>query len=368
MKMLFCAMTAAAASVFFLSCSRIDSVDENSQIRQKLDFIADSILQKTGLPGMVIGVWAPQKKFEYIEGKGVADIIAQNPVQSDFNFRAGSLTKTFTVSLLLQLVDEKKLLLEDKISKFFPDFPNGAMISVRNLANMTSGIPEYTATPEFGSILTSDPLHQWHPEELIGLVKDRPLLFNPGTKGNYSNSNTVLLGMIITKITGKTLAENYNSRILNPLKLTRTVFPNNNFMPFNYMKGYETDLTPGVYDFEVSEYFDPSYAGAAGAMISNAGNLKTWVESLVEGKMISAELHSQIFMGLPIPDKHAATYGLGLLTFGDGYWGHTGELFGYSTIMMHHRETGATIVIAYNYQNPQNLPDDFYRKIVRILK
>ncbi|WP_304344770.1 serine hydrolase [Chryseobacterium koreense] len=368
MKTLFYAVTAMTVSVLSLSCSRTDSVDENSEIRQKLDFMADSILQKTGLPGMVVGVWAPKKHLEYLEGKGVADMITKNPVKSDFNFRAGSLTKTFTVTLILQLVDENKLMLDDHLSKFFPDFPNAEIISVRNLANMTSGIPEYTATQEFGSILSGDPLHQWQPEELIALVKDRPLLFQPGTKGYYSNSNTVLLGMIITKITGKTLAENYNSRILNPLKLTRTVFPINNLMPFNYMKGYETDQTPGVYDFDVSEFFDPSYAGAAGAMISNVGNLKTWVESLVGGKMISAGLHSQRFAGLPIAEKHATIYGLGMLTFGDGYWGHTGELFGYSTVMMHNQETGATIVIAYNYQNPQNLPDDFYRKIVRILK
>ena len=356
------------AVLLFSACNRTEAPDENVQLANRIDLMADSILSSQKLPGMVVGVWVPQKKLTYLKGKGIADISTQSPVKPEFVFRAGSNTKTFTVTMILQLVDEKKLKLEDKLSFFIPDFHNGDKITIRNLANMTSGIKEYTATPGFQNIFNNDPLHNWTSEEIIGLIKNEELQFTPGTKGHYSNSNTIILGAIIEKVTAKTLAQNYQSRILSPLHLRRTVFPTGPSMPYSYIHGYETDKDPNIYDFDVSTYFDPSYAGSAGAMISNAGNLKTWVENLVHGTLLSREIQAQRFTGLPIPDKHATTYGLGLLTFGDGYWVHSDELFGYSFIMMHNPTTGATIVIAYNYQNQDNLPDNFYRKIVKLLK
>ncbi|UOE39887.1 beta-lactamase family protein [Chryseobacterium suipulveris] len=369
MKILKQLLLYASFTVLLLSaCNRAEIPYENIQLANKIDLMADSILSTQKLPGMVVGVWAPQKRLTYLKGKGIADISTQSPVKPEFVFRAGSNTKTFTVTMILQLVDENKLKLEDKLSLFIPEFHNGDKITIRNLANMTSGIKEYTATPGFQSIFNSDPLHKWTSEEIIGLIKNEELQFTPGTKGYYSNSNTIILGAIVEKVTGKTITENYQSRILSPLRLRHTAFPGGPSMPFSYIHGYETDQDPNVYDFDVSTYFDPSYAGAAGAIISNAGNLKTWVENLVHGTLLSREIQAQRFTGLPIPDKHATTYGLGMLTFGDGYWGHTGELFGYSSIMMHNPTTGATIVIAYNYQNQDNLPDNFYRKIVKLLK
>jgi len=143
-------------------------------------------------------------------------------------FRMGSITKTYTYTVLLQLVDEKQIKLSDTIKAFFPDFPQADSITIRMLCNHTSGIFDYTETSTFMAGLMTDPLKKWTGQEMIGLVKTEPFYFSPGTNFKYSNTNTIMAGIIVEKITGNPIATEIQRRILDPLHLTNTIYPSDN--------------------------------------------------------------------------------------------------------------------------------------------
>jgi D-alanyl-D-alanine carboxypeptidase len=153
------------------------------------------------VPGVVVGVWVPGKG-EYTKGYGYADLATKSPMQLDDRFRLGSITKTFVATVLLQLVDEKKLRLDDTIGKFGLGFniPKENQITLRQLAEMRSGIIDVYSVPgvqkQSAAFWSKQTTRQW-----VALAAKQPLLFAPGTKYNYSNTNWFLLGLIIEKVT-----------------------------------------------------------------------------------------------------------------------------------------------------------------------
>ncbi|MBK8459856.1 MAG: beta-lactamase family protein [Micropruina sp.] len=139
--------------------------------------------------------------------------------------RIGSITKTFTVTLLLQLVEEGRVTLEDTLASYLPGLPNGDTATLRHLASMTSGITSYTAVDAFTDAYFANPAHVWTVPEIVELIRTTTPQFPAGSKVQYSNSNTVLLGLIIEKVTGKPFATVLQERILDPLGLKNTSFP-----------------------------------------------------------------------------------------------------------------------------------------------
>ena len=174
---------------------------------------------------MVVGVWLPGKG-EFTKGFGYSNLATHSPMALDDHFRIGSNTKTFVATVLLQLVDEKKLSLDDTIGKFNLGFaiPNERQITLRQLAEMRSGIINEYSVP---GVQQKD--EAWWsrqtPRQWVELAAKQPLLFAPGTKYNYSNTNWFLLGLIIEKITHDTIQNEIHKRILAPMALTQTSFP-----------------------------------------------------------------------------------------------------------------------------------------------
>jgi len=179
----------------------------------------------TPIPGAVVGVWVPGKG-EFTQGIGYSNLSPRTPMALDDKFRIGSNTKTFVATVLLQLVDEKKLSLDDTIAKFDLglNVPNEKSITLRQLAEMRSGIVDAYSIPA----VQKQPDTWWNtrtPRQWVEIAAKEPPLFPPGAKYNYSNTNWMLLGLIIEKVTNDTIQAEIGKRILTPLALTQTSFP-----------------------------------------------------------------------------------------------------------------------------------------------
>lgn len=346
----------------------ITNPTDNQKIESEIDRLCDSILTNTELPGMIVGVWDKTRNFTYVKGHGYANITSKIPMNPEMYFRIGSNTKSFVITVILQLADEKKISLYDKLSKYFPDFPRADEVTLRMLADMTSGIYNYTDTPEFENILENQPLHKWTSKEMMDLAAKHDYYFNPGTDAHYSNTNTAILGAIAENVTGKTLGELLKTRLLDKYNLTKTVFATDNKMPDGpIVSGYANYTDSLKYTDDITTYYDVSWAWAAGAMISNVYDVRTWVEKLIDGGMISDSLQQQRFIGKTLGNG-TVTYGLGIYTYvGNDMWGHNGGLPGYTSIMMRNKSKDRTIVVFYNIQG-KPAPEPLFMSIEKLLR
>ncbi len=309
----------------------------------------DSVIANTHVPGVVAAVWAPNVGVDFVYTAGVADLETQAPLSDDMVFRIGSNTKTFVITVLIQLVDEGLLSLDDSLSKFFPDFPRADEVNIEMLANMRSGIHSYTATDEFYQILLSDPTHFWTAEEMIAISALYPYDFDPGTNFTYSNINTIFAGRIVEILTGASIEYNVRTRIIDQLNLINTAYLlGGTQVPGFHANGYYI----GEYDPTLPaslEYFDVSWGGAAGCMISTSYELKTYVEALTQGTFLSPELQQQRLVCHDWNPPLFAKYGMGIMEY-KGFYGHGGSIFGCTSIMVHSPEKNCTIIIWFNCQ------------------
>ena len=153
----------------------------------------------------------------WTEAFGTRQLGIDDPVTTDDHFRIGSNTKTMTGTALLQLIDARSVALDDPVSRYRPDVPSGDTITVAQLLDMRSGLKSYTVLRSFNEAMDDEPDRAWDPEELVAIGLAEPVSFNPGTGWEYSNTNTVLAGLIVEQITGQPLAEVLNERIFEPL-------------------------------------------------------------------------------------------------------------------------------------------------------
>src|SRR5919199_491340 len=239
--------------------------------------------------------------------------------------RIGSVTKTFTVSLLLQAAADGLLSLDDTIDRYVENVPNGEEITLRQMANMTSGIASYTFNEQFQEELFSRPERVWKPQELAQIgIEDSPA-FDPGTEFQYSNTNTVLLGLVLEQVSGKLIGDLYRERIIEPLGLQQTSFPNADpALPDPHLHGYTLQ---GQSDGEPVDATDwnPSWGWTAGAMISTLNDLLAYGPALCTGEgLLPPEQQAErldSFLGKPPPLNTDLDYGL---VNDHGWLGHTG--------------------------------------------
>lgn len=295
--------------------------------------VKDFIDQKTKseeIPGIVAAGLRNGEYWSY--AAGVANLDHKNPMEPDFTFRIGSVTKAFVATLVLQLAQEKKLNLDDSVEKWLPGVVkgngyDGNKITIRQLLNQTSGIASYTSTDM--RYATSFP--QYTVDDLVRMGLAKPPVFQPGAGWDYSNTNTVLAGLVIQKVTGETYDVQMKKRILDPLQMTDTSFSGSNpKIPGQHATGYNMNQAGKLYDF--TEY-NPSWANAAGEMISTGKDLTTFFSALLGGKLLSDEMMKQMTTGV---DSPFGKYGLGIyevtLPNGKTYWGHGGGIHGFETL------------------------------------
>jgi D-alanyl-D-alanine carboxypeptidase len=354
MIVLFCALTPAAAPTVEGGDRRF-SLD----VQQKIEAVARKELAEYGgnqpVPGVVVGVWYPGHA-SFVKGIGYAELSPRRPMAPDDKFRIGSNTKTFVVTVLLQLVDEKKLTLDDPLSSFVlpVKVPDGDHITVRQLMEMRSGIIDLYASPAFQR-LNVTPTGRFDLVHWVRLALDHPRLFVPGAKYNYSNTNYILLGWIVEALTHDSVANEIRKRIIIPLGLQATSFPvTDPSMPKPYAHGYSLDAKKNWIDTSV--VFPPNVTWAAGVMISDMADMKKWVKAYVTGTTNSAATQKARLTCLPIGARNLS-FGLGI-GCSAGWYGYTGGIEGYNTSAYYLPSKSATIIAFINsQQQPKGKPD-----------
>jgi len=322
---------------------------------------------KQPVPGAVVAIWAPGKGT-FIRAVGDANIAPKTPMAPDDKFRIGSNTKTFVITVLLQLIDEKKLSLDDPISKFDigVKIPNGENITVRQLCQMRSGLLDAYNAPEYDNV-TFTPTTTYTPQQMIATAVSNPPLFAPGTKWNYSNTNYLILGLIVEAVAHHPIQDEISKRLLVPLALHNTTFPvTNPDMPLPFTHGFGFDAQKNWIDVTVN--LSPTISWAAGAMISDVADMKKWVKTYVAGENNSASTQKERLDCLPI-GEYGLSFGLGIGCSG-GWYGYTGGIPGYNTGAYYFPAQGATIIAFVNSQQERPAPgvaNAIFRDITQIV-
>jgi D-alanyl-D-alanine carboxypeptidase len=313
-------------------------------LAQRLDAAVNQAMTAASVPGAIIGIWGPDGT--YVRAFGVADKSTRDPMRTDFYSRIGSVTKTFTVTAVLQLADQGKLGLDDPIAEFVDGVPLGDRITLRQLARMQSGLFSYSASPEFQKAMFADQRRPFTPHELLDYAFAHPNNFPPGEGFEYCNTNTILLGLVVQKVSGAPLHSYIHDHILAPLGMSHTSFPTTNAFPDPHAQGY-TVQTADAKEADATDW-DPSWGWAAGAMISTLDDMRIWAAALATGKLLTPQMQTQRLQtvgspGMPPQDG----YGLGIFNLG-GWIGHNGSLPGYQTVVVYLPQKQTTLVILIN--------------------
>src|SRR3954471_24451787 len=288
------------------------------------------VMEENAIPGVVVLIRS-QDQGDWSATFGTAELGKEVPMTIDDHFRIGSNTKTMTSTVILQLVQEGKLALGDPIGKFRPDVPNGENITIQQLAEMRSGLFSYTFDKGFNETLDNDPQKAWTPDDLLKIAFTHPPNFAPGAKFDYSNTNIVLLGVVIEQLTGMSASQAFEERLFQPLGLPQTALPvaTDSSIPEPHSRGYqfgtnvETIESYAVPAADLSKALDgtlkpidmtdanPSWAWTAGGAISTPDELANYVEAMVGGGLLDAATQkTRMDSFVPInPSKPAVKYG-----------------------------------------------------------
>jgi len=339
-----------AVFLFGVSCSdnSSDPPEFNLKLQQEMDRLLDDKMAEYNVPGAVVGIWVP-RRGTWLKAKGKADIEADIDMSLSHTFRIGSISKTFNVTIILQLVDEGLLNLEDTLERFVPWVPNSKDITIRQLCNNTSGIFNYGEDLDLNmEYVNSEFLTHYTPEELVRVAIRHEPYFPSGEGFHYSNTNFVLLAMIIEKITGNTYEEELHKRLFKALNLKNTTFPvvHSIHMTGNYSHGY-LEVDGVLKDYTVSDH---SIQWGAGGMISDLSDLKVWAQALGEGLLVSKEIQVERLKWSPYSENGLFKYGLGVFYLGD-FLGHDGGCIGFNTALFYLPNKKATFIILLNQSN-----------------
>ncbi|UJA06380.1 serine hydrolase domain-containing protein [Streptomyces collinus] len=286
-----------------------------------------------GAPGALAEV--DDNGSSYRLARGVADRGTRQLISTDDRFRIGSVTKTFSTVVLLQLADEHRLDLDAPVDRYLPGLLPDDRITVRHLLSHRSGLYDYTndmfarSVPGFEAV--RDKVFTYG--QLVRLSLTKPRTNEPGAAYAYSNTNFVVAGMLIEKLTGHPVKTEYDNRILKPLKLTDTFYVHpDTRIPGRYARGYLTPDTAGAPLVDATAQ-TASWAQSAGALISSARDLNTFFSALLGGKLVSPARLAEMERFTRVDAK--TSYGLGLrrrdLSCGVSVYGHTGAVQGYYT-------------------------------------
>ncbi|UUV33443.1 beta-lactamase family protein [Amycolatopsis roodepoortensis] len=323
-------------------------------------------LVQDGVPGAQATVTNPSGRT-WSEREGVGDVETGTPFPHGSKFRAASVTKTFVAVVILQLVAEGKVRLDTPIERYLPGLVggngnDGTKITVRQLLQHTSGLYDYVRDLD---------LEEWRhrgaePGELVAIGLAHPPAFAPGTSWAYSNTNYIIAGMLIEKLTGRSVADEIRSRISEPLGLRGTSLPQrgNEELPRPHARGY----APGPGGLTDYTEFDPSAAGASGGLVSTGEDLTRFYGALVDGRLLPRAQLAEMQRTVPRPGGvPGSEYGLGIasvpLSCGGRFWGHGGNIVGYANLsgaVPHGRRVNVVV-----NQNP--LPDKASKDLTKAL-
>ncbi|MDP9017246.1 MAG: beta-lactamase family protein, partial [Candidatus Eremiobacteraeota bacterium] len=304
---------------------------------QRIDAAMTAVIARERIAGMSIGV-ARNGAIMYARGYGYRDAGLKHTSEATTIYQVGSLTKQFTAAAVLMLVRDGKLSLDAPLRVAIPEYVKGGLVTVRELLTQTSGIADYTPAPSQS------------PSQILKTVQENELHFKPGERFEYSNTNYLLLGMMIERVSGVPYGEYIRTHIILPLHLTATSYTDLSKTAGNLAQG--TAYTEhGFVPASV-----PSMSGvfSAGALSSNVIDLSTWDAALWQGRVVPRNLATLMMTQQMLPDGAGSGYGMGLMIskiYGRTVVMHTGAIDGFSTFSGTVANTGTEITVLTNTSN-----------------
>ena len=315
----------------------------------KLQKVLDHARGRIPTPGISVAIRLADGRT-WLGVSGHRRLSPARPVDQGTVFSIASITKTFVTALVMQLVAEGKLHLDDHLSRYLPDYPRARHITIRQLLAHTSGIANYFESPAYGRAVFAHPGRRWTVHDILALV-GRPYCA-PGRCFHYSNTNFVLLGQVVQRVTHKPLARVIRQRLLDPLGLAHTWFQPDEPTPRDAAHGHLWGGGTTFMDQTGSAHVLPNMsaataAGAAGAMVSNPADLAQWALALyATDRVVRPDLLAQM-----LDFRKRDEYGLGTRTRifnGRRAVGHGGSLRGYEDGVWYFPREGAVIVLLSN--------------------
>jgi len=308
------------------------------------------------------------------------------PATVDMHFRNGAVAISYVSTLLLILVDEKKVSLDDKASKWVPEIPHSDEVTLGQLAQMTTGYTDFViGNAEVDAMLYTNPFRQWTPEELLQTVTSKPLLYPPGTNWNYAHTNYLILGLALEKATGRRMSDLMQEKVLGPLGLTNTTdpgpgaptIPEPALHAFTSERRQQLGIPAGTRFYEESTYWNPSWTITRGAIqTSNIFDVNATAVAVGTGTLLTPESYrAMISTGLRgkttalpgcatcFPQSEGYSYGLGIVTTGD--WLMQDPLFsGEAGAFAYLPSKKVAVALALTFTEDAFAPDGSYKSEV----
>lgn len=356
------------------------AVTDSPALRQKLQAKLDEWHKNGKFPGATVGVTlADGASFGLATGH--SDLQSNKPMRPGDLMMAGSVGKTYAAAVAMQLVREGKFALDDRIEKYlgsepwFLRLPNAKDITIRQLMNHTSGLVRYEFKDQFTKDLTANPGKTWKPQELIAYILDTQAPFEAGKGWDYSDTNYIVLGMIMEKVTGKKFYDLAEKRVLTPLKLDNTR-PSDSREIKGLVQGYAGADNPfGGKDAVIENgkfIINPQFEWTGGGYAATTQDLARWAKMMYEGRGFPPEMLPEMLNGAAAPMLGRETkYGLGVIirqTRAGTSYGHSGFFPGYMTDMMYFPEHKIAVAVQVNTSVPQNLGKPLGRVLVEMIE
>ncbi len=284
-------VAALAASIFLLNAALLCPAGAETPSAATIQNIMRASMAKNHLKAIIVQV---RSNGADVYTGALGDSMSGVPATTNMHFRNGALAFTYMATLLLEFVDQKKVTLDTKLSTYFPELPDANRITLRNLAQMTSGYADYVYQPEVLQGVYLDPFRQWTPEELTHIGVSKPLEFAPGTNWGYSHTNYVILGRVLEKIAGMPLADAIRHYVLEPMGLKQTSASSTPAIPEPVLHAFSSErrealgIKPGVPFYEETTYWNPSWTTVEGAVeTTDISDLSLSIEAVATGKLLS---------------------------------------------------------------------------------
>jgi CubicO group peptidase (beta-lactamase class C family) len=319
------------------------STPGNSKADAVMRIVRDTMAQ-AHLKAVIVRVTVDGKE---VVTQAVGESMTGIPATTNMHFRNGAVAISYVSTLLLKLVDQHKVSLDDKLSKYLPEIPNADRVTLGQMAQMTSGYVDYViGNTKMNEALYADPFRRWTVHEMLQYAVDQPLLYPPGTNWNYAHTNYVLLGLALEKATGQEMSKLLSDNVLSPLGLTNTVNSLTPEIPSPVLHAFSSErraflkIPPGTPFYEESTYWDPSWTITHGAIqTTNIYDMEATAVGIGSGKLLSADSYKKLVStdlrgkthkqpGCTTCDEmtDAYTYGMGIVI--SGHWLIQNPLFG----------------------------------------
>ncbi len=350
----------------FLLCACAESYGQ-SEIEQKIislvnEKFAAAKNYSDQTPGLLVGVWGGTQSLNLTYALGLASTETNEDLKNEHSFKIASVTKSMITTVIAQYVDEGLLTFDTPLSTYYPTLSQAENITIRMLGDMTSGYHDYLSG-EYEELFDNTPNLTATPQELIDEGLAHNLHYHPGTGMNYSNTNTVILGQIIEKISGQSLESQLKARLFSPLGMSRSGAPaSGSYMPPPKAHSYHPTTAD---DWTDKMDYSPEYA--CGNAYSVLSDLKIWVKALTSGSITTPETHKErLSRGHPFPEAPSYIYHFGIIDY-SGFLGHSGDTDYYQTEAYRHPEKDISIVILSN-SSLTGFTGDVFRNLVKLLE